>query len=304
MAKQIYRKVSYGLSEPLVNIGQEPIVSKKDPRASDRAQIGTEWINTATNNAFVITSVVDNLATWININSGSATNSFVADSGSASPVAGVIRISGSGIASTSASGNTVVINAPVTTYVSDAGTATPSSNTITFHGTGSVTTSASGSTITIGASGGGGGSGTPVQQARTSTSVASFSNTNIADASVTPTTSNTVFLMSLSFTPMSTTNTLIFESSVQMGGGGDSILCLFSGSTLITTSGVHTNGASGNPSTGLLYFEGLAGITSPTTYAIYYAAVASPPTTINQDGIGNNYGGTLTSFFTITEVIT
>ena len=80
MAKQIYRKVSYGLSEPLVNIGQEPIVSKKDPRASDRAQIGTEWINTATNNAFVITSVVDNLATWININSGSATNSFVADS--------------------------------------------------------------------------------------------------------------------------------------------------------------------------------------------------------------------------------
>lgn len=52
------RNVAYGLSQPLINEAQLPIVSTRNPTTKDKALIGTTWVNTANNDAFVLTSVV------------------------------------------------------------------------------------------------------------------------------------------------------------------------------------------------------------------------------------------------------
>lgn len=154
MATNFTRKVGYGLSEPLPIIGLEPIVTKRDPTTADKAPIGAEWINTVGNTAFFLTSIEDNISTWIPVTNVGTSPEFVADSGTAIPVAGILRVTGSGITSTSGSGNTLTINSPVTNYVTSAGTATPSSNTINFIGGTGVATTGSGSTVTISLSGG------------------------------------------------------------------------------------------------------------------------------------------------------
>jgi hypothetical protein len=57
-------KVAYGLSQPNFAVGPIPIQSIRDPRTSDFAEIGSVWINSATNNAWMLTSVVNNIAVW------------------------------------------------------------------------------------------------------------------------------------------------------------------------------------------------------------------------------------------------
>lgn len=87
--------------------------------------------------------------------SGSVPISFVTNSGSGTPSAGILNVLGTGAISTSASGNTITIafstsGVPTlaTTYNADTGSATPSANTITFAGSGSIATSASSATVT------------------------------------------------------------------------------------------------------------------------------------------------------------
>lgn len=120
------RRISYGFSEPLIQAGIDPIISQRDPTTADRAPLGTEWVNTATSEAFFLTSIEDNIATWVPVNSGTNANSFVTDSGTATPVAGVVSLlGGTGIA-TSAVGNVVTIASaaltpPILTITGDSG---------------------------------------------------------------------------------------------------------------------------------------------------------------------------------------
>lgn len=154
--------------------------------------------------------------------------------------------------------------------------------------------------------GGGGGSGTPVQQARTSTS-AIVTTTDAVGPASTPTTANTALLMSLTVTPTSATNTLIFES---WAPGNCNVfanlgLYLFAGNTLLATA-ASCSGTGSSPVMAWLYFEAVSGTTSATTYTIRFADATGSggTTTVNSDGSGNTYGGSLTSFFVITEVMT
>lgn len=71
MASVQFHQVSYGLTQPLINIFPAPIVALRDPATTDHAQIGTLWINRSTNSAFLLTSIVNNSATWTNLISGS-----------------------------------------------------------------------------------------------------------------------------------------------------------------------------------------------------------------------------------------
>lgn len=66
-------KVAYGLSDSLLNVFPVPIVSKRDPTIADKAQLGTVWVNKITDNAFILTSVVSNEATWVGIAGGAGT---------------------------------------------------------------------------------------------------------------------------------------------------------------------------------------------------------------------------------------
>lgn len=58
------RALSYGLSQALIGIPAAPIISSRAPTTSDKAEIGSTWINKTTNIAYVITSIVANSATW------------------------------------------------------------------------------------------------------------------------------------------------------------------------------------------------------------------------------------------------
>lgn len=64
MSTNFSRKTAYGLSDPTINVPNGAIVSKRDPRDSDRAPIGTEWVNTIANTAFILTSIEDNTSNW------------------------------------------------------------------------------------------------------------------------------------------------------------------------------------------------------------------------------------------------
>jgi len=77
---------------------------------------------------------------------------FNADVGSAIPLTNVLEIIGGVGVDTTASGNTVVINASTTTslsFTTDAGVANPVANNIDVVGTGGITTSGAGNTVTI-----------------------------------------------------------------------------------------------------------------------------------------------------------
>lgn len=81
---------------------------------------------------------------------GSGITSVTTSSGTATPVAGVISIVGTGDVTTSAAGNVITVNGSgLITATGNTGLATTSANNINFTGAGTVTTSGTGSTLTI-----------------------------------------------------------------------------------------------------------------------------------------------------------
>ncbi len=106
----------------------------------------------------------------ITISGSGFASSFMGNSGTAAPVAGLLNIIGFGPLTTSAAGNTVTISAPglASTYTANAGSAAPSGGNLNIFGGSGITTSGVGSTITISGSGfassfmGNSGTATPV----------------------------------------------------------------------------------------------------------------------------------------------
>ncbi len=56
--------VAYGQSQPLVDVFPFPVVARRDPAANDKTELGTIWLNTLTDGAFILTSIVNNVANW------------------------------------------------------------------------------------------------------------------------------------------------------------------------------------------------------------------------------------------------
>lgn len=54
----------YGLSNPLQGLPPEPIISTRNPTTTDKAEIGTWWVNKSADSAYILTSVSSNSATW------------------------------------------------------------------------------------------------------------------------------------------------------------------------------------------------------------------------------------------------
>lgn len=66
------QRVAYGLSDALLNVGQLPIISLRAPTTGDKAELGTIWIFKPQNLAFILTSIVNNEAQWVNISQSPA----------------------------------------------------------------------------------------------------------------------------------------------------------------------------------------------------------------------------------------
>ncbi len=89
------------ISNPNDQLGIQPIVALRAPRTTDKAEIGTLWIDKPNNDVYAITSIVNNSATWINCGGGSG--SFAAltvNPGNATITAGDLIVTAGDIVAT------------------------------------------------------------------------------------------------------------------------------------------------------------------------------------------------------------
>ncbi len=75
--------IAYSLNQPLSSIFPSPIVSTRSPLSTDKAQIGTVWVNKTLNDAWILTSVVSNAATWTSVGGGAGEFSNLTVTGNA-----------------------------------------------------------------------------------------------------------------------------------------------------------------------------------------------------------------------------
>ena len=73
-------RVAYGLTEPLLNVNPRPIIAARPPTGMDKAQLGQVWIDVPNDAVYVLTSIVDNSATWVNF-AGAANITLTGDTG-------------------------------------------------------------------------------------------------------------------------------------------------------------------------------------------------------------------------------
>ena len=66
----------YGFPSPLSSAPQAPIVSLRTPNTNDYAAIGSLWIYTTGNAAYILTSIVSNVATWQLIEASGGAGAF------------------------------------------------------------------------------------------------------------------------------------------------------------------------------------------------------------------------------------
>jgi hypothetical protein len=101
MSFQQANNIGYGFSQSLLNIFPRPIVSTRAPATTDRAQIGSVWVNTATNNAYILTSIVANVSTWESITGGAGVFSSLTVTPGPVSLTGTTTINTTGAATTS-----------------------------------------------------------------------------------------------------------------------------------------------------------------------------------------------------------
>lgn len=134
MAVNNVQRSAYGFRQGLENIFPAPILANRAPTVNDKAPIGRLWIYPAGNDAWVLTSIVANVANWSNLGGGAVDfNSIdVATTGTF----GTTLTAGTGITATT--GNIVAtagaVNAGTTMtagtgFTVTAGTTTVNSNT-------------------------------------------------------------------------------------------------------------------------------------------------------------------------------
>ena len=68
MPNKIKTNVAYGRYPALINLANEPIVAQRDPNTtSDKYELGQEWINSATDSVWILTSYTAGLPIWTEI---------------------------------------------------------------------------------------------------------------------------------------------------------------------------------------------------------------------------------------------
>lgn len=101
--------IAYGLYNALQGIGPLPIIATRNPTTSDKAVLGTVWANKTLNTAYVLTSVVNNLATWTSVsNTGATLASLTVTAGPTTLqylTTGTIRADSNGVLSSLADGS-------------------------------------------------------------------------------------------------------------------------------------------------------------------------------------------------------
>lgn len=118
------RNVAYGLTDPLLNVFPSPIVSLRSPTGNDMAQIGQMWINSATNQVYILSSVTADVANWaVCAVGGGGLTTANTDAGAATTLADAMTFAGGSNINTAGAGHTVTINLDNTVAIAGSFTA-------------------------------------------------------------------------------------------------------------------------------------------------------------------------------------
>src|SRR5271156_1263942 len=74
--KNLTPTVVYGISDALPAVPPMPIISKRSPTNKDFAPFGQIWVNTANNTGWLLTSIANNIATWLQLEASGGTGVF------------------------------------------------------------------------------------------------------------------------------------------------------------------------------------------------------------------------------------
>lgn len=80
-----------GLNQPFSNIFQAPVVSVRPPGTSDKAPLGTVWIDKTSSDAYICVQVANNATLWISIAGGAGIFSSLSVTGNIQSTAGSIQ---------------------------------------------------------------------------------------------------------------------------------------------------------------------------------------------------------------------
>lgn len=149
------------------------------------------------------------------------------------------------------------------------------------------------------------GTGDVVQQVNVVDKVYSTHSGNIPVDDTIPQISEGAEILSLSITPTSASNVLIFDYNVTLASGGHLTFALFQNPTADAIYATSFDAPSNLMYTPSFKYLQVAGTTSPTTFSI--RAGRPPPLTaifaINGIDLGRRYGGVAAQVLTITEVL-
>ena len=109
--QNLRRNIAYGLSDPLLNVFPQPIVSLRSPTANDIAQIGQTWVNSATNQVYTLSSITANVANWaVSAVGGGGLTTAHSDAGDATTIADAMTFAGGTNINTAGAVHTLTIN--------------------------------------------------------------------------------------------------------------------------------------------------------------------------------------------------
>ena len=158
MAYRYGKNLKYDVFNPdqLKGIYQHPIISNtRSPSSSDLADIGTIWVDKSVNEAFIITSITANVASWVELAGVPKTATdgqlWIGSTG-VDPVWANLASSGGSVTITNTAGGINLEAAGVaalTQLDGDGGSAVPLAGVITLAGGTNITTAAAVNTVTF-----------------------------------------------------------------------------------------------------------------------------------------------------------
>ena len=161
MALERQRKnFAYGIGNPLSQLVPEPIIANRAPTTSDKAELGSTWVYKATNQSWVLASIVANSATWtpLTVNAGATittgnltvvAGNIIATAGDITATAGDITATAGDIVATAGAITATAGDITATAGALVAGTTVTAGTGVTAT-TGGVTAAAGDITATLG----------------------------------------------------------------------------------------------------------------------------------------------------------
>ncbi len=146
-----------------------------------------------------------------------------------------------------------------------------------------------------------------IQQVHVVDSAVATGVTSISFTDSIPTITQGIEFMTLAITPTNSNNILIIDTLVHIahsGGGTGIIAAIFNTDVDATNAlavGAQNNGSPDNIQQIPVRHRQIAGTTSSTTFRVRAGGSAGATTTFNGSNAGRLFGGTITSFITITE---